>query len=284
MPDVPALALPELDVVRDHLVPVQLRAAGEDVETLADDVLAQIDVRYSPFNTWYRISSWWEGDFLERTEPGAFKRTLNAHNARKADDAHNIVTLFNHGMDFHIGDKLLGSITRAAEERDSPVHEVDLFDTSYNRDLLPGLRRGAYGSSFMFRVIRDEWNNEPEPSDANPDGLPERTLKEVRVFEAGPVTFPANPHATTGIRCLSGTDAYYDQLARRDPSRVDRLREARNALRPTAPGDPTVVDLAPATAPRTDSALRHSGRNERAARLGRIERERRLRELAAHRS
>lgn len=250
------LTLPDLDIVRTWQRPVLLR---DDDANAADPGLGLMDVRFSTFNTWYRIDSFWEGSFMERTVPGAFKRTISAHNAARSKDAHQITTLFNHGMDFHIGDKVLGSIESLTEEPDSPLSVVRLFDTSYNRDLLPGLRAGVYGSSFMFRVVKDEWNNEPGASDHNPDALPERTLKELRVFEAGPVTFPANPDATAGMRCTSGTDAYYELLARRDPNRVEGLRTRLTALRSSRPADPgTRPGRGPAPAPSVDPASRHS--------------------------
>jgi HK97 family phage prohead protease len=253
------LTLPNLDVVRTWHLPVGIRAEDDDSEA-TDDGLGLMDVRFSQFDTWYRVDSWWEGTFLERTVKGAFKRTIAAHNKARNVDAHNIKTLFNHGMDFHIGDKILGSIESLTEEADSPLSVVRLFDTSYNRDLVPGLRAGVYGSSFMFRTIKEDWNDEPGVSDHNPDGLPERTLKELRVFEAGPVTFPANPDATAGMRCISGTDAYYELLAHRDPQRVDGLRSRLLALRgKDRPAPGTRPAPGPATARPTDSAARHSG-------------------------
>jgi phage head maturation protease len=260
--------LPDLDIVRTTLVGCELRGAGDGSQR---EGLGLLDIRWSPFNAWYRISSFWEGDFLERTVPGTFKRTIGAHRAATRDDAHNIKTLFNHGMDFHIGDKLLGDIEELSEDADSPRSTVWLWDTSYNRDLLPGFRSGAYGASFMFRVVKDEWNEEPGVSEHNPDGLPERTIREARVFEAGPVTWPASPTATAGMRCASATDAYYEHLARRDPARVDGLRSRLLALRSAGPAHSTPPDPGPATAPPADPAPRHSEgprlRAERARRL-----------------
>lgn len=255
--------LRDLVAVRTVLLPVRFAARAEDSSgdglTSTEGNLGLMDVRFSPFNTWYRIDSFWEGSFMERTIPGAFKRTVNAHNAAQTEDAHRIRSMFNHGMDMQIDQKLLGDVVRAAEEKDSPVITVDLWDTSYNRDLLPGLRSGAYGASFMFSTIRDSWDYEPEASNHNPDGLPERTLEEVRTFEAGPVTWPASPTASAGMRCQSATDAYYELVARRDPSRVDGMRSRLTALRnvtsaPTGTATPT----GPATDP-TDPARRHSG-------------------------
>lgn len=244
--------LPDLDIVRTWHLPV--RADEPDDE----NILALMEVRFSVFDTWYEIDSWWEGRFLEKTARGAFRKTIAEHNSRKSESA-GVKVLFNHGHDFTIGDKLLGGIQELSEKKDSPLGVVALDDTSYNRDLLPGLRRGGYGSSFMFRVIKDEWNDDPGTSDHNPQGIPERTIKEVRLFEFGPVTWPANPDATAGLRCMSGTDAYYTKLRARDPQRVDALRarmaEIRTPDRPAA----TALDEAGA-APRTtdEPATRHS--------------------------
>jgi hypothetical protein len=44
------------------------------------------------------------------------------------------------------------------------------MDTSYNRDLLPGLKAGLYGASHRFQVMREEEVASPEPSDSNPHG------------------------------------------------------------------------------------------------------------------
>lgn len=257
------VTLPDLVAVRTVLTPVRFAARddGADAELAsAEGNLGLMDVRFSPFNTWYRISSFWEGDFLERTVPGAFKRTMNAHNAAVTEDAHRIRSMFNHGQDWQIDQKLLGDVMRAVEEKDSPVITVDLWDTSYNRDLLPGLRSGAYGASFMFSTVRDSWNYEPEASDHNPEGLPERTLEEVKTFEAGPVTWPASPTATAGMRAFSATDAYYELLAKRDPARVDGMRSRLLALRnagPAVTGTPSPTG--PAIPSQTDPASRHSG-------------------------
>lgn len=254
--------LRSLVAVRTVLLPVRFAARAADAEAelvSAEGNLGLMDVRFSPFNTWYRIDSFWEGSFIERTVPGAFKRTINSHNAAQAEDAHRIRSMFNHGQDWQIDQKLLGDVVAASEERDSPLIVVDLWDTSYNRDLLPGLRSGAYGSSFMFSTVRDSWDYEPEASDHNPDRLPERTLEEVKTYEAGPVTWPASPTASAGMRCHSATDAYYEALARRDPSRVEGMRSRLTALRNAAPArQGTATPTGPATDP-TDSARRHSG-------------------------
>ncbi|MFC5996944.1 HK97 family phage prohead protease [Pseudonocardia hispaniensis] len=228
--------LRDMDLVRAVPRTVDLRADDSDP---GDGSLGLMSGHFSVFDTWYEIDSWFEGRFLERTAPGAFRKTL-------AEGRDTVKVLFNHGTDFHIGDKVLGRARDVREDEVGAYYEVPLLDTSYNRDLLPGLRAGAYGSSFMFRVVRDEWNDEPGRSDYNPDGLPERTIKEVRVFEFGPVTFPANPDATAGVRSM--TDQFYERMRARNPDKFEELRSRVLTLRTPE------VDAARVTGTSTDGA------------------------------
>lgn len=225
---VPAVEMPELVVVRS--LPTR---AGTDGET-ADGTLGRMVVRFSRFDNWYEINSWWEGRFLERTSRGAFRKTMKERGPKGTGQ---IVSLFDHGYDFYVGDKPLGRVDVLREDSDYAVLEADLFDTTYNRDLAPGLREGVYGSSFMFNVVKDEWNHDPGASDSNPDGLPERTIREVRLFEAGPVTWPANPEATSELNsCRSDTDRLYERMAHRDPASIDALRKRIMDLRTSTAG------------------------------------------------
>jgi hypothetical protein len=58
--------------------------------------------------------------------------------------------------------------------------------------------------------------------------LPERTITRAKVMEFGPVTFPANPDATAGMRSM--TDHYYEQLKRRDERAYDSAVRAAGRL------------------------------------------------------
>lgn len=237
--------LRDLEVVRD--VGTVVRAAAADEESAP----RTMEVRFSPFGEWYEIDSMFEGRFLERTVPGAFKRAID----RGLPD---VKVLFNHGFDPQVGDKPLGPIRSLTEEGDSPVGIVELLDTSYNRDLIPGLEAGVYGSSFRFRVVQEEWDDMPRRSERNPDGIPERTIKEVRLYEFGPVTFPANPAATAAVR--SATDSYYERLRARDPQGVAELEERAKRLRPPteAPAAEPPATEGPADTPPSDPASRYS--------------------------
>lgn len=246
------------------------RADADAGDVPADGRLGTLDVDFSRFDSWYEIDSFWEGQFLERTVKGAFKRTISAHwRAAKGRGGDTVKVLFNHGFDYNIGDKPV-SVPEVLEEReDSPHLEGPLFDTSYNRDLEPLLRAGAYGSSFMFEVLGEKWDREPEKSEHNPEGLPERTITEVRLFEAGPVTWPANPEATAGLRSASGTDWLLDQLQKRDADRREQLVadlaafRARHGLRTLPDGRPATPTSTPAPpttpAPGTEPARHVDG-------------------------
>ncbi len=179
---------------------------------------------FAVFNEWTEINSLWEGNFLERFAPGSFKKTFREQRDRMR-------VLFQHGFDPQVGDKPLGPIDVLMEDstgertgKSGAYYEVPLLDTSYNRDLQPGLEAGLYGASFRFRTMREELVEEPAVSEHNPHGLPERTIKEAQVMEFGPVTFPAYDGATAGVRSL--TDVFAVERFMRDPQRMRELIDA----------------------------------------------------------
>lgn len=205
----------------------------------SDDETPILSGHFSVFNQWTRIHE--RGQiFLERVAPGAFTKTF-------AENRAQIKVMFQHGQDPQIGEKPLGQLTELREGDEGAYYEAPLFDTSYNRDLLPALRAGAYGASFRFKAVREDYESAPQRGDHNPDALPERTLKEVRLYELGPVTWGAYPEATSGIRSL--TDLYddLDKLHAASPILLDeeRLAEIQMFLRSAVPM-PAATDVAPA--------------------------------------
>lgn len=174
----------------------------------ADEAMPTLFGRFAVFNEWTEIDSFWEGRFLERIDPGAMDRTFR-------EERDGMRVLFQHGRDPQIGSKPLGGIGDLTAKRDGAHYEVPLLDTDYVRELLPGLREGLYGASFRFSVRGEDWNHKPGSSKSNPEGLPERTLTDVSVMEFGPVTFPAYPSASAGVRSLT------DYFINADHSRDD---------------------------------------------------------------
>lgn len=210
---------------------LSLRAA-DDPDGSGDEAMPVMEGHFAVFNEWTEIHSYWEGNFMERIAPGAFKKTFSEQR-----DA--IKVLFNHGMDFGIGDKPLGPIEDLREDDLGAYYAVQLLAADYVRELVPGLAENLYGASFRFRVIREEWVDDVAPSDENPKGLPERTLKELQVPEFGPVTFPAYPNATAGLRSMTdeflvarfagdrdGFDELLEQAA--DPDHLKELMPVRS--------------------------------------------------------
>jgi len=148
---------------------------------------------FALFNEWTEIDSFWEGNFMESLAPGCFDKTI-------AENRDNIRCLFQHGRDPVIGSKVLGPIEQLNTDEHGVYYEVPLYDTTYNRDLLPALSDNQYGASFRFRVLREEVAEEPGASDWNPKGIPERKVTELELMEFGPVTFPQYAGATAGMR------------------------------------------------------------------------------------
>jgi len=231
MKDLPPARLP-FPVTRAVAMPVETRSDGNVMPTMVG--------HFSTFGDWYEVNSLLEGRFKERVGKTAFDKTI-------AESRSQMKVLYDHGQDPQIGNKVLGNIDELRTDKIGPAYEVPLFDTSYNRDLAPGLAAGAYGSSFRFSVEKDMWDYEPESSDSNPEGIPERTITEARVYEFGPVTFPANPNAGVGVR--STTDVFYKRS--RDPEQFESLmRSAQVARTPVDTGAATpAVEPPPDTPP-----------------------------------
>jgi HK97 family phage prohead protease len=203
---------PRETIIRAVSPAVEFRDASET--DLEDGHLGLLRVLFSPVNEWTEIRSAWEGNFMERFAPGAWKKTISESRSK-------IRALFQHGQDPQVGDKPLGPIHLIEENERGGYAEVALLDTSYNRDLLPSLKAGLYGASHRFSVMREEEVSSPKPSDSNPHGLPERTIKEAKLMEFGPVTFPAYEGATAGVRSL--TDEFLMSAIRMDPAKAREM-------------------------------------------------------------
>jgi hypothetical protein len=216
---------PSIDLVRHIALAPEFRTADAG----DDESLGLLTGMFTTFGDWYEVDSVWEGKFMERVASGATEATIR-------DDRAGMRVLFDHGFDPSIGNKVLGPIDVLEEKSNGAYYEVPLLDTSYNRDLLPGLRKGLYGASFRMKVLADQWDDEPKPSRSNPKGIPERTITRVWVGEFGPVTFPANANASANVR--SATDQYYTQLRSRDADAFDAAVRAAGRVPSDITGRP----------------------------------------------
>lgn len=179
---------------RDNLVR-GVAPAGMEYRDAEDGGAPVLAGHFSVFNEWTEINSFFEGNFMERIAPGAFKKTISENRS-------GMRVLLQHGQDPQLGDKPIGKIKELREDDVGAYYEAELFRGVPDL-VMDGLRAGEYGASFRFRVMRQDINENPEPSDHNPRGLTERTIKEAQVMEFGPVTWGAYPQATAGVRSLT---------------------------------------------------------------------------------
>jgi len=133
----------------------------------------------------YNVKSSDLGGFREVIAPGAFTDSLSA------DDQ---VCFFNHDPNQILGRKKSGTLTltdtdaglsfRCMLDRSNPTHQSVYASIS---------RGDVEACSFAFSVLPDgdDWAEEQSSKSIV------RTLRKVRLFELGPVVFPAYPQGTS---------------------------------------------------------------------------------------
>lgn len=145
-----------------------------------------------------------EGRFNEQIARGAFRKTLQGGKKPAMQ--------WQHGRDSRVGQVPIGVFTGLSEDDHGLAVEGRLFDNAVVEPVRQAIESGAVsGMSFSFRVVRDEWrdkNGKPvkgdeiyrllyEPGDRGPL---QRTIKEIQLFEAGPVLTPAYASTSVGVR------------------------------------------------------------------------------------
>jgi HK97 family phage prohead protease len=192
------------------------------------------------FNSWTEINDW-SGQFLERVAPGAFAKTLGERMP---------VLQFDHGSHPLIGSLPLGSIQRVAEDEHGLFVRARLSDNwmvEPVRDAI--LAGGVSGMSFHFRVVKEDNETPTRASTYNPRRLQERTIREVALYEVGPVVFPAYEATSVGVRSIEIAQALTDPELRAE---VARLLLGTSDDEPALP---LVDEAAPDTEPREHSGL-----------------------------
>jgi len=124
------------------------------------------------------------GGFRERVAHGAARAALEA----------DVRALLNHDPSLVLGRTAAGTL-RLSEDARGLAFEFDVPDTSVGRDLVVSVeRRDITGVSFAFRTLKDAWNR------VGGEWL--RTLLDIEIRDISPVTFPAYPAASLGMRAL----------------------------------------------------------------------------------
>ncbi len=133
--------------------------------------------------------------FGKRSEDlGGFQETIakGAFDGRLDDDVRG---LFNHDANIVLGRTKSGTLKLSIDEN-GLGYEIDCPDTQVARDLKTSIQRGDVDqSSFAFTVDDDEFTEV--------DGVIIRTITKVkRLYDVSPVTYPAYPDASAGVRSL----------------------------------------------------------------------------------
>lgn len=128
------------------------------------------------------------GGFREKIRRGAFAKTLlNGADVR---------SLWNHDPNYVLGRTKSGTLKVYEDIHGLRIEDIPP-DTQWARDLVVSIKRGDVDQmSFAFSVIRDEWEQRS-------NDVPMRTLLEVELYDVSPVTYPAYPQTTVGVRNMA---------------------------------------------------------------------------------
>lgn len=204
----------------------------------------------------------WEGTFTERISKGAFKKTLRERTP---------VMQFDHGYDARTGTVPIGVYEDIREDDKGLYVEGRLFDNPVVEPIRQAIEGGALdGMSFRFQVVKDEWRDKDgkkikadelwellwSPGERGPL---QRTIKEVKLSEAGPVVFPAYGNTSVGVRADEPEDlSTLPEEERRKvvtESYLRRMPEPETT--PEAAPKSTPEETPPVAAVRTDTSKGH---------------------------
>lgn len=167
----------ETRMIKQDVSKVEFREDGEE-KTITG--LGSVFYNGSPeteFELWDNV--------VERIDPHAFDNAIGRDDVRG---------LFNHNPDNILGRNRAGTMELSIEER-GLKYDITPPDTQTGRDVVTSLKRkDVTGSSFSFMPTRVEWFEEGEKE--------VRMIKDVELFDVGPVTFPAYNGAYASARDL----------------------------------------------------------------------------------
>jgi len=169
-----------MEAPRDDLtrsVPFQLERAEGDGDGLTLEGYAAV------FDTPTRIDSW-EGTFDEVIARGAFAKTLSERTPK---------IQFDHGHHPMVGSMPIASPETLREDDHGLYVKARLHDNWLIEPVRDAIRSGSIdGMSFRFSVVKESYDESGD--------IPLRTVQEVKLYEVGPVVFPAYAETSVGVR------------------------------------------------------------------------------------
>ncbi len=155
-----------------------------EIRTSEDGNGMQFSGYASVFNTPTQI-----GSFRETVAPTAFTRAVK--------EGQDVRLLFNHDSNMILGRS--GVNMNLSTDAKGLRVQADLPDTTLGRDMAELVRSGIVTQmSFGFSVAQDgdEWRK-------GEDGVAERTLNDLNLFDVSPVVYPAYDTTTAEVRALA---------------------------------------------------------------------------------
>ncbi len=179
---------------------VEKREDGEKESRKIVGYAAMFDKWSRNFGTWFR----------EKIQRGAFDDT----------DMTDVVALFNHDPDRILA--RVGKTLKLDVDELGLRFEFEAPNTTTGNDLLESINRGdVTGCSFAFTIKEDEWHDS-ETDEVEEDRI---ITKIGRLFDVGPVTFPAYPDTI-----LAGAKRTFEEKEKPEAESLHQLDNAEREL------------------------------------------------------
>lgn len=155
------------------------------------------------------------GKFVERIAPGAFDEVLK-------DDA---VALFNHDPNLVLARN--GKTMTLIQDEKGLRYQFKAPNTTAGNDLIENLRTGNISqSSFGFTVASEEWAYSEDRSKPSI-----RTITKVkRLYDVSPVTYPAYPDTSVGLRNFEALRKEYEEKKAKEEDRSYKMELIKREL------------------------------------------------------
>ena len=173
--------------------------------------------------------------FYNASDPGTEYRLWDNYYARimpvcvaRAIREDDVRSMFNHDANQLLGRRQFNDsdTLRLSVDATGLRYEIDIDpDDPTHQNLIPKLRTGKVsGASFMFEVTRRSWLEEERGEGDNKRTVDVVQIEEVRLWEVGPVVFPAYESATSEARSLERQAIDQERSERRGKSERERFR------------------------------------------------------------